>query len=45
MVHLVLHGIPEINKQMLNDNENQIHKITLIKEDTITSEHIGSYIY
>ena len=44
VVHMVLHGIPEINKQMLNDNSNQLHKTSLAKEDTITSDHIALQI-
>jgi hypothetical protein len=44
VVHLILHGIPEINKQMLNDHSNQLHKASLAKDDTITSDHIALQI-
>ncbi len=34
MAHLVLHGLPEITKQMMNDKTDQLHKSTLNKDDT-----------
>jgi hypothetical protein len=42
VLHLVLHGIPEINKQIMLGA--QTGKNSLAKEDTVTSDFIGKLI-
>ena len=41
VTHLVLHGIPEINKQLMLDNVAR--KTQLTKEDTNTTDFIGGF--
>lgn len=44
MAHLILHGIPEINKQMMLDTQNLVHKTYLAKEDFNTSDYLSTAI-
>lgn len=44
MAHLILHGIPEINKQLMLDTTNEIHKSTLTKEDVSTSDYVSKVL-
>jgi hypothetical protein len=41
VAHLILHNIPEINKQLMI--EPGIHKTTLTKEDANTCDFVGMY--
>ena len=40
MAHLILHNIPEINKQLMIE-PGGIHKTTLSKEDANTCDFVG----
>ena len=44
VAHLLLHGLPEINKQMLLDASDTIHKTHLNKEDISTSDFLATAI-
>ncbi|CAF0775579.1 unnamed protein product [Brachionus calyciflorus] len=44
VAHLILHCIPEINKQMILDSTNSLHKTFLTKEDISTSDFLSSVI-
>ena len=41
VAHMVMHGIPEINKQLMLANANEIHKTSLSKEDMLTTDFVG----
>jgi len=41
VAHFVMHGIPEINKQILFSKNDEIHKNTLSKEDMSITDMIG----
>jgi hypothetical protein len=44
VAHLILHNIPEINKELINDKHKKITKDVLIKEDTQTVDFVCKYL-
>ena len=41
VAQFLMHGIPEINKQMIINNREEIHKSSLTKEDMTTTDFVG----
>jgi hypothetical protein len=41
VAHFTMHGIPEINKQLILNRNDEIHKVALTKEDMTITDFIG----
>ena len=43
VAHMVLHGIPEINKQLMLNDKEKVCKTSLTKEDMTITDFVGNF--